>query len=107
MLVEDRVCLKCPFTVNTHPRHDHPPKLVGTADGTCPVCSVSLLHEKEQNWVNCACALTDEDMEALAGGMVGPGGAQRGLWREADAGGVQGSKEDNEYEDRGRSISRC
>ena len=83
--------------------------------------------QKDTNLVVCACALSDEDLEALGAGLLEPGsanampaiGAARrrawsmssALWREADAGGmgeVRGQKEEYEYdhEDRGRDRTR-
>jgi hypothetical protein len=117
----DRACTTCPFDASTHPRHDHPTKLVGTADGTCPVCSV-LMVEKDVNWVVCACAIDDPSFEALGTGALGSNAVQDGarrrvrawsmssaVWREADAGGMgegRGQKEEYAAEDRGRDRSR-
>ena len=116
----------CNLEATTHPRHDHPPKLVGTADGTCPVCSATV-GDVDARWIICACAISDEALEALGAGVgegagvaepMLRGGSARArawsvsstVWRET--GDVEGEeearhrKEEYEYEARGRERGR-
>lgn len=53
--LDDQICTSCPTAVQTflHPRHDHPPELVGNTIGVCPECSVRLGGQTE--CTTCAC----------------------------------------------------
>lgn len=97
---EDRYCTSCAYDKPVHPRHDHPAKLVGSADGVCPVCSILTKHEGDKRWRNCACALSDAEFERLGEEVERAGGAAT-VQRWVDDG--KGGKEEYEYE-RGRQM---
>ncbi|ORX40882.1 hypothetical protein BD324DRAFT_612440 [Kockovaella imperatae] len=60
---KDQFCQTCPPTSIPHPRHDHPKKLVGTSDGTCPSCTYrSVPAGGGAEWRACACGLLREDI---------------------------------------------
>ncbi|KAI9632648.1 uncharacterized protein MKK02DRAFT_40954 [Dioszegia hungarica] len=78
---EDRLCLTCPYDRPSHARHDHPPKLVGNPEGSCPVCSVLLPYQGDSHWRNCACAMGLEELERLGKKLQAFGGATAvGMW---------------------------
>lgn len=58
----EQFCRSCPATAVPHPRHDHPPKLVGNANGICPLCSKRALPTGAGEWRDCACGLLREEM---------------------------------------------
>lgn len=84
----DKLCQTCPQTALPHPRHDHPPKLVGNEHGVCPVCAESIVPRREPNFEDCACGMSDEYLlqraegrraAGLSRGGVGAGGAGMGM----------------------------
>ena len=57
----EQFCRTCPTSV-PHPRHDHDPKLVGNANGVCPLCAQRIIPAGQGEWRDCACGLRREDM---------------------------------------------
>lgn len=48
-----------------HPRHDHPPELVGNKDGICPTCATAIEAQRDLShaWDLCACGAGIEEIE--------------------------------------------
>ena len=101
--VEDKVCTTCPSDSHTHVRHDFDKKLVGTKDGSCPLCAASLFPAGEVGRRNCACALSDGDFEVLA---KGDREAQALLAAREGGDGGEGGSYKEEEEERGRERGR-
>jgi len=56
----DKLCPTCPPSAIPHPRHDHPPKLVGNNQGICPLCAEEVVPRREPNFDDCACGMSTE-----------------------------------------------
>ncbi|ORY26962.1 hypothetical protein BCR39DRAFT_539555 [Naematelia encephala] len=69
--VELRVCssLSCPPSMPPHPRHDHPPKLVGNERGVCRVCSRSVMPDGVVGRRNCLCMVSMAELVSRAKGF--------------------------------------
>lgn len=71
----DQWCKNCPRTEPLHPRHDHPPKLVGNQDGICPLCSVREVKPGVATpWKDCACGMSLSEVDRRQVGGSGSGG---------------------------------
>ena len=99
-----------------HPRHDHPPSLVGNKDGICPVCSDGISVDKDfaHAWDDCACGEGVQAMEERMGKFVEGRQAEEALreMAEREAAGdkaraerASGTSADRERERLGRRES--
>lgn len=111
----DSLCSTCPPTIVPHPRHDHPPSLVGNKDGICPVCSDGISVDKDfaHAWDDCACGEDVQAMEERMGKFVEGRQAEESLrdMAEREAAGdkaraERGERARDDGDERGRTQRR-
>lgn len=107
-----------------HPRHDHPPSVVGNKDGICPVCSDGISVDKDfaHAWDDCACGEGVEAMTERMGKFVegrqeeealremaereAAGDKARAERGERARAGASGARDDGDETERGRTPRR-